>query len=248
MAVGPEWTLMALAAGLYLYDSAQLLYYNEGILLAGGGARWTVKFGWRALQIRGKEIFLPHPFSPHRATFRLLWSFEAPRGAGGEDWAALRRRFRPLVPFIWGMALALFVLLPAGLFSRLGEKMIFAAALVLYLNIVAALAWVAVHRVAFGLSKGRLASLAFECLVCSPFALNLIRKTSSGISLSEDLMSAARRLQKPEDWSATRAQLIARIDEELEAEDETSERASRLRACRAQLQSETSPCPQPRSS
>jgi len=247
MAVGPEWTLIALAAGLYLYDSARLLYYNEGVLVSRRGG-WLVKFGWRAFRIRGKEIFLPHPLFPHRATFRLPWSVEAAGGASTRDWAALARRFRPLVAFVWGMATALFVLLPLGLFSRLGEKMILAAAVILYLNIAAALVWIALHRAELELSRRRLAALAFESLVCSPFALNLVRKISSEMALSDDLMAAARGLQGERDWSATRAQFIARIDEELEAEDEESERASKLRRYRGQLQDEAVACLPPKSS
>jgi hypothetical protein len=51
----------------------------------------------------------------------------------------------------------------------------------------------------------------------------------------EDLISVARRLESAEAWKATRTQLLLRLDEEIEMEDETSARMVGLRIQRAQL-------------
>jgi len=236
MMLEAEAGLMALAVGLYLYDSALLLYFNEGIVAPKGRGRWAVSFG-SSLQLRGRELFLPPPWTPHRPLFRLAWSLEEPGTAAETGWTERRALFRPLAPMVLGMALAVFVLLPLGLFSRLGERMLLLAVLLLYANIVVALLWFALKRSAFGLTRRRLAALAVEALLCSPFALNLVRKVSSEMPVGEELDHAARRLQAPEDWRESRARLIARIDEELGAEDEASARGAALRARRASLES-----------
>jgi hypothetical protein len=228
-----ELTLMLMATGLYLYDSALLLYSNEGVVLAAGRKRWAVRFGC-GLQIRGRNLFIPSPLLPHRPVFRLVW------GAGGaaaaeRGWTERRALFEPLAPLVWGMLASIFVLLPLGLFTRLGEALVLAAVALLYLNILALLGWLALKRARFGVSRARLAALAFESLLCSPFALNLVRKISAAIPVDEDLVDAARRLQGADEWQASRRQIIERIDEQLDFEDEASKRTTALKALKEEL-------------
>jgi hypothetical protein len=228
-----EVGLMLALAGLYLYDSALLLYRDEGVVSTVGRARWTVRFG-SGYQIRGKYLFIPSPLMPHRPIFRLVWKPET--GAAADDrWTERRTLFEPLIPLVWGILVSIFVLLPLGLFLRLGDAMLLCAIALLYLNILALLGWIALKRVSFGLTGRRFAALAFEALICSPFALNLVRKISAEMPVDENLVDAARRLQKADDWAASRRQILARIDEELDFEDEESGRTSALKTLKADL-------------
>jgi len=243
-----EALLMGSVVSLYLYDSTFLLYANEGVLIPGRKQRWHVGFGSDRARILGRELFIPNPFLPHRPMFRLSWQFEGRDSVLGGGWTTRRDAFGPLVPLVWVMAVALFVLLPAGLFTRLGERMILSAILLLYLGIVLALIWLWVNRARLELSSRRLAGLSFESLACSPFALNLIRKISMGIPVREDLVSAARRLQGPDDWRSTRMEMIARLNEELEGEEDDSERALALMEHRRNLSERDAACPARKSS
>jgi hypothetical protein len=157
-------------------------------------------------------------------------------------WEARRDLFKPLAPLVWAMACALFVLLPLGFFSVLGERVLLLALAVLYLGIAGALCWLGRKRTQLGFSRSRLAVLAFELLVCPPFAVNVIRRVAAEMPLGSDLMSAARQLQDPAGWSATREQLIARLEEQIDAEDENSERAAALKDSRRKLMQERA-CP-----
>jgi hypothetical protein len=228
-----EVGLMLAAAGLYLYDSALLLYCDEAVVTAVGRTGWTACFG-TGLQIRRRYLFIPSPFMPHRPIFRLAWK---PQTASAADrrWTERRTLFVPLAPLVWGMLVSLFVFLPLGLFFRLGDAILLAAFALLYLNILAILGWLALKRASFGLTRKRLAALAFEALICSPFALNLVRKISAEMLVDENLVDAARRLQKAENWEASRRQILARIDEQLDFEDEESGRAHALKALKAEL-------------
>ena len=233
MIVEAEAGLMLAAAGLYLYDSALLLYRDEGVASTAGRAGWTVRFG-SGIQIRGRYLFVPSPLMPHRPVFRLVWKPE-PAAAADRRWTERRTLFEPLMPLVLGMLVSIFVLVPAGLFLRLGDTMLLAAFAFLYLNILALLGWVALKRASFGLTGRRFAVLAFEALVCSPFALNIVRKISAEMPVEENLVDAARRLQKAHDWEVSRRQILARIDEELDFEDEQSRRASALNLLKAEL-------------
>jgi hypothetical protein len=230
-----EFALMAAVLALYLYDSALLLYGDEAVVSASGRGGWSVRFGSK-IQLRGKDLFLPSPLFPHRPIWRLAWRVRAGEPAGDLQWTARRALFAPLAPMIWGMAGAFFVLLPLGLFSRLGDEMVLAAVAVLYFNILALIGWLAWKRASFGVTRRRLAALAFEALVCSPFALNLVRKVSAEMPVDENLIDAARRLLRPQEWSASRAEILQRIGAELDFEEEGSPRTRALEALRAELE------------
>jgi hypothetical protein len=219
---------MALVVGLYLYDSLLLLHRNEGILTPARRGRWSVGLGSRHYRLLGKALFLPNPLLPHRPLFRLSWRFEGDSAAAQEDWDAHRNALRRIAPMIWLMAVAFFVLLPMGFFTKLGDAALLAGLVLLYLSIISALAWVWRHRLKFNLAGKPFAALAFESLVCSPFALNLIRRVAAHIPVREDLVSASRRLQTADDWHATRAKLVARLDEAIELEEEGSRRMAGL--------------------
>lgn len=224
---------MLAAAGLYLYDSALLLYRDEGVVSTVGRSGWAVRFG-SGIQLRRKYLFIPSPLTPHRPIFRLVWKPETGVTAD-RRWTERRTLFEPLAPLVWGMLASIFVLLPLGLFFRLGDAMLLGAVALLYLNILALLGWIALKRASFGLTRRRFAALAFEALICSPFALNLVRKISAEMPVDENLVDAVRRLQKAEDWEASRRQILAKIDEELDLEDEQSGRASALKTLKAEL-------------
>ena len=226
---------MLLVAGLYLYDSALLLFCNEGILVPAAKG-WQIRFGLREPRIAGKELFLPAPWLPHRPMYRLSWQFDGgapPNDA--QEWDARRHAPPILVLLVWSIAMVLFVLLPVGFFTSLGTRVLIAAAALLYLSIVFALAYLWVYREAMDLTRKQIGKLAFEYLVCPPFALNLIRAVSLARPAREDLISAARRLETAEAWEATREKLLLRLDEEIEMEDEASARMAGLREQRAKL-------------
>lgn len=238
MIVPAEYLLMGIAAGLYLYDSLLLLYCNEAVLFRRGN-RWQVGFGSPRLNLGGRELYLPNPLTPHRSIYRLRWWSEGPATApSATDWETLAQRFSPLTPFLAGIALALFVLLPLGLFTRLGDAMILGALACLYANILAALAWVGLRRQRHGLSRGALVAIALECLICPPCALNLVRKLSLRATPGDTLLPVARKLQKAEDLALTCAACIARLDEEIEGEADGGHLAS-IQALRAEFARET---------
>lgn len=234
MPLQEEVLLTLLVVALYLYDSMMLLYCNEGILVPAGKG-WKVRFGFREPRIRGKELFMPAPWLPHRPILRLAWQFDGNSlQAGMEDWQERRKAPLPMVMLVGSMAVALFVMLPLGFFTRLGHEMLLAAVVLLYLSIVSTLAYMGFHLKELSLTKKQIARFAFEYLTCPPFALNVIRTISSSQKIGEDLVTVARRLQDPDRWEATRQQLTLRLDEEIKLE-EGEERMTKLRAHRLTL-------------
>ena len=235
-----EILLVAAMAGLYLYDSARLLHSNEGVLAATLGGRWSLHFGAAHYTLRGKEPFLPNPLLPHRPVFPLRWKQQVVAAApASQCWTPPSfGPYKVLAPFIWLMAMSLFGLVPAGLFSRYGNVAIAAGILLFYAAALLALAYVWFKRGALQLTGRQVGALAFESLTCPPFALNLVRHISWRNAPSEELDSASRRLLRKDDWTATLPAVIKRIDNAIAWEDEGTPRANALSEYHAALNRE----------
>lgn len=240
MFLSAEVLLMLAIVGLYLYDSALLLYCNEGILLPKGRDDWVVIFGSSNVGVLGKELYVPNPFLLHRPLFRLSWRFEGNNPTETVDLP--RHDFSALAPMVWSIAIALSVLLPLGFFTELGDSALLPALLLIFGNIVFSLVWVWLNRAEFNLSNKKFASLAFESVICPPFALNIVRHLSLNIPVPEDLVSAAHRLQQPDSWDQTRLTLLARLDSEIDGEEPESERFKLLQERRQSLAIESNEC------
>ena len=208
-----EVMLMGAVVALYLFDSMVLLYCNEAVMYPVGQEGWKLSFGSRRFQWRGREVFLPNPLKPHRPLYRVVWSYGAPSHEGASPhW---HRSYRGLGIAIWSMALSLGLLLPLGLFSRWGDVMIVAALIVFYGAALVALGMLWRRRKALRLGRNPFLRLAFECLTCPPFALNLIRHVSL-LTQPAELLPAASGLQDVKAWEETRQLLVARLQEELQ--------------------------------
>jgi len=83
--------------------------------------------------------------------------------------------------------------------------------------------------------------LSFECLVCPPVAVNLVRKLSLGLpEINQDLLVVSQNLLGVEDWRITKEEFISRIVEDIDFEDENTPRFVNLNATRDKLLKETS--------
>ncbi len=259
-----EAQLMALALAFYLWDSARLLHVNEAALQAGRAGRWRALFGARQVRLRGKELLLPNPLTPHRPLYLLSWTLPAAAPAGPAAqataapttgasaapaapapaakamtgtvaWEQDAARYRGLQPFILLSGLSLFGLLPLSLFARLGDVAALASLGLMYLGIAGASVWLLRHRRALDLPPGRWRALLLEGLLCPPLALNLLRKLALAHSPQEDFTQAVRRLLPEPAQSQALAQCALRVDEELEGEDGDSPRAQALQNTRTLL-------------
>lgn len=227
---------MALAFALFLNDSVFLLFANEGILSADGRRRWRIALGSSNFQLRGKQLFFTHLLLIHRPIFKLTWSLEKNTTATTTNWQDQRQVFNALRPIVVGIGFMQFIALPFVLFFYLTNVSIITVLILLYGLITAALIIVGLKRQPFALSKKRLTVLCFECLICPPIAVNLVRKLSLGLNLTDDLVSTAKALLATDQWQAAQLEFIHRIDIQLTSEEDLSLRHAALKARRDEIQ------------
>jgi hypothetical protein len=240
--ISAEVLLIVLALALYVYDASLLLASNEAVLLRGWRGRWHASFGAHRWKLVGREPYVPNPFTPHRPLFRLRWAFDALAETRASNAATgllhVPAEIAKLGAFTLNAALCLFVLLPFGLFSNWGVVAVLAALVLLYVNNLVALTLVFRWRARLHLTGKQFAGLAFECLVCPPFSVNLVRRLCARVPVSETFTAAAARLlrpvaEEPDAHLELNAQCLARIDEQLEATAEGSPQMLALQAARA---------------
>jgi hypothetical protein len=131
--------------------------------------------------------------------------------------------------FVSGAALGLLVVLPLGLFTSLWEYLAAVAIAYVYCNVIAALVLMYWRRDELGLSKIKCASIAFECLVCVPMGVNLVRKLARLQVVHEDLALASKRLLDATQQSVCQRACSVRLLEEIDAEMEGSARMDVLK-------------------
>lgn len=232
MSPGPEVLLVLVAVGLYLQDSLLLLRVNEAMIVRTSRGPWKTAFGSRRWRLAGREPFLPDPFTPHAQSYRLLWQMDGEPAGEPTSEVEFDAAIARLTPFVRTSWIALFVLLPVGLFTRGGPVVSIAAIALLYTSNAAALWLVHRQRTALGLDGKPLGLLTFECIACPPYAVNLVRRLCRTRDVTEDFVRAANRLLTREALGSVRSECLARIDEEIELEAEGSGREVRLRASR----------------
>jgi hypothetical protein len=232
-----ELELFALAVLLYLYDSTVLLYANEALLIRAGPKRWIAESGWQGLRIAGRTLYILNPLTPLRPSFRLHWSYHSLQAppAAVQLWPECVTALRALGPFVVIAGIALFILLPVGLFTAAGSYALIPALIALYGSTLSALLFLYRSRVMLPLSRMRLVGIAFECLICPPLAVNMIRRITLAIAVNESLPIAAIRLLSREEWARLREICIQRLDDAIQSSAEGSSETATFEAQKQRL-------------
>lgn len=236
MRLSTEALVILVALAFYLYDSLMLLASNEAVLELGFNGSWSAAFGSNRWKIGGKEPYLPNALLPHLQTYRLTWTMSV-----GDEIQSETDSLRPaqelfrLIPFVYVSALCMFVLVPIGFFANMGIFFLAAAIVLMYLNNLVALVILWYMRTAFNLTNSQFFSLAFECIACPPFAINLIRKLSRLVVCKEDFLGASTRLLSDAQLVDVHAACLLRVDEQIDFAPEDSATMEQLKALRISM-------------
>lgn len=225
---------MLLALALYIFDSMFLLHSREAVLIRSGKG-WRAVFGSFHWRLGGKEPCLPNPFTPYRAVVKLEWQLlDSPDKANCQK-TAIVPGLQTLALLTCGSGLMLFLLLPLSLFAHWGAAVTLTVICALYvINIAALTLLYRIHRTLKAPGKSYW-STVFECLICPPFCINLIRRVYAWRALDEDFLDACHRLLTPEELASVHASCLARVDEQIAFETDDSPRMNALQQSRARF-------------
>jgi hypothetical protein len=208
-----EAAVIAVAAGLYLFDCV--------VLLERGQALWSragLSFGSLHYQLRGKAVALLNPLSPFIPAFRTLPLLASASGVSAAD---ATRVLAPVAALCGLQLLLVLFALPYCLYRAPGWPF-FLALVLAYVNALLMLAAIAWRFGRAGISRRPLVALGFGWLACLPLSINCVRK--AGLSFDTDGDARTRIETIPaEKREQARARLAAQIEEamlELEQGDE----------------------------
>jgi len=230
-----EIGLFGLDVFFYLYDSTVLLYSNEAVLACDTRRHWSAATGMAGFLLAGRTVCVLNPFTPHRPTFRLRWDFNSLAQAPQSQWMERAHELKVLAPTTWSAGIGLYVLLPLGMFTALGAYAVIPALVLLYGSIIVSLFLVRRRKILIAPGGMRFLSLAFECMACPPFGVNMVRRTTLGLGIAEPLPLAAVRLLDAADWVKLRALCVARIEDALQSAAAESDEEKSLKAQRQRL-------------
>lgn len=231
MRLSSEAALMLLALALYVYDALILLASNEALVVRQGRG-WRAVFGSHRWRLAGKEPCAPGLLAPHRPIIRLTWQFAGPPAGVPRQPVQAPVGLGGLALCAWLSGLTLFVLLPTSLFLGLGTGVTLGVIVLLYaLNLTGLLL---LHRVHRRLQRPAASywATAFECLVCPPFCINLVRRACEWQGWRDDFLQACQALLPSPALAEVHAQCLLRIDEQIAFEDEQSSRMAALQRAR----------------
>lgn len=233
-----EVILVLGALALYLQDAMMLLHFDE-VALVQTRRGWTSSTG-ADTQLVGRHLFLPNPFAPARAVFRVSW-LEQNKGQNGqnpEHWPGLRHfiasleALKPACQLMMGL---LFLVLPLLLWRYPHPLALLALMAMIYLT-SAWLVWqLWRYRSVFGLDLRTVLGWGFEALVCPPLAINMMRKVSLHRGLHVDPLLAAIRLCSSTGEQQLREQIEQRLSCALSLNDEGDPQYPALLAYRQRM-------------
>jgi hypothetical protein len=235
MQVTPELGLVLALPGLYAWDALVPLRRNQVVLSVSGRGQWKPGFANGLFSMQGRAPCLSNLLSPWRPVFRLSWEFVPTVPVAKHAWEETATRFLPLGPWVAGLFVAMFVMLPIVLLARLGDAALLLAFGLIYLYLAAIGVQLWRHRIVLGLRRRRVLLLLLEFAVCPPFSLNVVRRLSLAQPVTEDFAAAAQRLLPSAMLPEIHAQIVARLDDEIAAEEEGSVRMKGLLQRRAGL-------------
>jgi hypothetical protein len=201
LAIHADILVLILGATLYLTDLARLLHTNEVLFVGRASGPWSALTPGDGLRFNRKHAVLARPYDPGVVTVRQMWPSE--RSPDENYRKNLESQFRRLfVPrHLCTLLLPeIFLGIPIA-YSVLGNSVITLAILaVIYLQILWLIGWLIVSRKTLQLSWKTCLLLAFESLVCIPYAINLHRKIAEQLVPTNvtDALGTSRQLLNEE--------------------------------------------------
>ncbi|OTG67587.1 hypothetical protein [Acinetobacter silvestris] len=221
------WVILGLV-GLYLYDSAKLIRYNQVFLYTGLRSKFSIHVPSKNMNVLKKYLFLTHPFHNSHLLFILQWNLNAQKKCDEVQLADEIQTIKNQVDslrklqlsniLVWILTLIAFPLL---FLTQQSYLLILSTLLLIYVINLAQASYVILKRKPLTLNKKQCVSFFIDALFCPPFALNLLKKITLNIEIQHDAIHIAQLLLNPKAFSSGLEQIIQDIDALKQSEPNT---------------------------
>ncbi len=211
---GPGTQLLLLAIALYLQDALLLLRPDQGVLECSQRGSWRLGLSSDSLRVGRRQLYIPNLLLIHRPLFRGCWLSASADPASDSvvtRWNAAASIYTALSPFVLGCAGVFFGILPLAFWWGASDGVLFGLLGLGYGLILVIVGLLVQRRVTFGLTLPQALTLAAECLLCPPVAVNLIRRLSLARQFPDDFLQVIEVLLPPPAWAQARQALQQRV-------------------------------------
>jgi hypothetical protein len=161
-----------------------LLNFNELIFIRFK-KKWSYKFPILSLQLLRKFPFLPNLLTPNIALFQVFWP-SRDQGLNINELNTFIKSVLPIQIISVVLLLLMFICLPIIAFKYGSGVKLLIIFSTIYSLIVCILTYIFNQKHNLKLSNTKFLSIAFESIVCPPFALNMVRKISLNYPINVD--------------------------------------------------------------
>jgi hypothetical protein len=224
-----EVLVLPIAAFLYLTDLGRLLFVNEILLVAGTYSKWTAITPADGFFFRRRFAVFPRPYDPRTAVIRLSWPITSPnspvptKDIGQDIYTRLEALSVPRV--VCALLLPeIFLGIPFAYALPNNDWPVLGMIVVIYIQILLLVVWLFSSRNELKMTGKDSVILAFESLVCLPYAINFYRKVAEKTICSSgmDVLDTGECLLEADGLKTLRDHIRNALDDRLEGEQGTA--------------------------
>ena len=210
----------------YLYDSLMLLNVNE-LVFQKSFKSWSYRFPVFGFQILRKFPFLNNLLMPNFLAFNLSWPSPKEEIDCGRLEILIKSLF-PLQIIAFVLMLLIIFVLPFVAFIFDSGPELLALFMLIYLLIFLSVCYLFIYRDSLMLSGLKFLSIAFECILCPPFAINIARKVSLNYEIGSDPIDCSKTLFDKQTFKLFKSDLTSLLKTNMNYHDKGSARYTEL--------------------
>ena len=212
----------------YLYDSLMLLNVNE-LIVQKSFKKWSYRFPIFGLQILRKFPLVMNLLMPNFLVFNLSWP--SPKEEIDSDkLETLIQSMLPLQIIASLLLLLIIFVLPVVAFLFDSGPELLTLFIFIYLLIIFSVCYLFICRDSLGLSGLKISSIAFESILCPPFAINIARKVSLNYEIGSDPIDCSKMLFDKQTFELFKSDLTSLLKTNMKYHEKDSTRYTELKS------------------
>ena len=222
-------TLLVLGVLLfYLYDSLMLLNINE-LIIQKSFKKWSYRFPVFGLQILRKFPLVNNLLMPNFLIFNLSWPSHKEE-IDSDKLETLIQSMLPLQIIASLLLLLIIFVLPVVAFLFDSGPELLTLFIFIYLLIIFSVCYLFICRDSLGLSGLKISSIAFESILCPPFAINIARKVSLNYEIGSDPIDCSKMLFDKQTFELFKSDLTSLLKTNMKYHEKDSTRYTELKS------------------
>lgn len=212
----------------YLYDSLMLLNVNE-LIVQKSFKKWSYRFPIFGLQILRKFPLVNNLLMPNFLIFNLSWPSHKEE-IDSDKLETLIQSMLPLQIIASLLLLLIIFVLPVVAFLFDSGPELLTLFIFIYLLIIFSVCYLFICRDSLGLSGLKISSIAFESILCPPFAINIARKVSLNYEIGSDPIDCSKMLFDKQTFELFKSDLTSLLKTNMKYHEKDSTRYTELKS------------------